>query len=213
MVTWAKSRPMLRGKELILKALVTSRVWFLATVNGMPDIIEKEMTRNMKNFLWNNQRGLIEMSAATAPRGEGGLGIPDIKARLKAIQIMWLQRYLAPRHKRPTWAQVADELIKKDISTNTTPKLDDQTKISWIKQSWRKKQGKHSKLPEQIKTMLKIAEEYNTKIQARKTDKNFKEEMVTWLNVMDPKIRYKQNKKAAICLRKNHKIIIIGQLR
>ena len=42
--------------------------------------------------------------------------------------------------------------------------MDNETKISWIKQSWRTKQGKHSKLPEQIKSMIKVAEEYNTKI-------------------------------------------------
>ena len=51
------------------------------------------------------------------------------------------------------------------------------------------------KLPEQIKSMIKVAEEYNMKIQARKTDKNLKEEMITWMNIMDPKMRYKQNKK------------------
>ena len=37
--------------------------------------------------------------------------------------------------------------------------------------------------------------------------------MITWMNIMDPKMRYKQNKKAVICLRKNHKIITVGQLR
>ena len=39
------------------------------------------------------------MTEAVAPRGKGGLWIPDIKARLKPIQIMWLQEYLAPRYK------------------------------------------------------------------------------------------------------------------
>jgi hypothetical protein len=89
MDTWAKSHPTLRGKELILKALVTSRSWFLATVNRMPEHIEKEMTQNIKNFLWDGrERGLMELKATTAKREEGGLGIPDIKARLAAIHIM-----------------------------------------------------------------------------------------------------------------------------
>ena len=39
---WKASHPTLRGKELILKALITSRSWFLAAVNGMPDHIEKK---------------------------------------------------------------------------------------------------------------------------------------------------------------------------
>src|SRR5882672_5995567 len=59
MDVWAGSHPTLRGKELILKALVTSKSWFLAAVNGIPDHIEKEMTRIMKDFIWDrNQRGL-----------------------------------------------------------------------------------------------------------------------------------------------------------
>ena len=32
MNTWKKSRPTFRGKELILKALMMSKSWFLATV-------------------------------------------------------------------------------------------------------------------------------------------------------------------------------------
>src|SRR5882724_1110673 len=49
-----------QGKELILKALITSRSWFFAVVNSMPDHIEKEMTKTMKDFIWDgNKRGLM----------------------------------------------------------------------------------------------------------------------------------------------------------
>jgi len=44
------SNPTLRRKELILKALITSRSWFLAAVNGMPDHIENEMTKIMRTL-------------------------------------------------------------------------------------------------------------------------------------------------------------------
>lgn len=51
MDVWQATHPSLRGKELLLKALVQSRTLFLATVNGMPKDIEKIMTKQMKNFL------------------------------------------------------------------------------------------------------------------------------------------------------------------
>jgi hypothetical protein len=38
---WAKTRPSLQGKELILKALIQSRALYLATVNGIPKDILK----------------------------------------------------------------------------------------------------------------------------------------------------------------------------
>ena len=39
-----------------------SRSWFLAAVNGMPDHIENEMTKIMKDFIWDgNKRGLMRL--------------------------------------------------------------------------------------------------------------------------------------------------------
>ena len=52
-----KSRISFEGKELVLKVIIISKVWFLATVNGMPRPVEKEMTRNMKEFLWGKKKG------------------------------------------------------------------------------------------------------------------------------------------------------------
>src|SRR5882672_624408 len=90
---WAGSHPTLWGKELILKALVTSKSWFLVAVNGMPDNIEKEMTRIMKYFIWDgNQRGLMRLDYTAEAREKGGLGMPDLKTRMKAIDIMWLKK-------------------------------------------------------------------------------------------------------------------------
>ena len=213
MNTWKKSRPTFRGKELLLKALTTSKSWFLATINGMLKHIQKEMEKNMKDFLWDGRKkGLITMEAASTPREDGGLGIPSIEARLKAIQIMWLKKYLETKEKRPTWAWLADNLIAKDIAPNTTPKVDTLSKISWIKQTWRTKQGKHLKLPNELKDMLKIAEHYNIQISTRKTDQKLKENMIVWHQVMKPKENYSWNKLAAKCLRETHRVQTIGEL-
>ena len=77
----------------------------------------------MMDFLWDRRKkGLITMEAASAPRENGGLGIPNIELRQKAIQIMWLKKYLDTKEKRLTWAWLADNLIAKDIVLNTTPK-------------------------------------------------------------------------------------------
>ena len=116
MNTWKKSRPTFRGKELILQALTMSKSWFLATINGMPKHIQREMEKNMKDFLWDGRKkGLITMEAASAPRENGGLGIPSIEARLKAIQIMCLKKHLETKEKRPTWAWLVDNLIQKTL--------------------------------------------------------------------------------------------------
>jgi len=89
-------------KKLILKALITSRSWFLAAVNGMPDHIENEMTKIMKDFIWDgNKRGLMRLDYTAKVRAKGGLGMSDLKTRMKAIDIMWLKKYLDTPDKRP----------------------------------------------------------------------------------------------------------------
>lgn len=45
-VRWERSRLSLRGEEVILKALVTTRAWFLTIVNGMSAHVEKEMIKH-----------------------------------------------------------------------------------------------------------------------------------------------------------------------
>ena len=92
---WSKTSLSFKGKELILKALIQSRALYLATTNEMPKSIAQRMTRQMKSFTWENKRPLMNWMDATQPNENGGLGLPDIEARLEAIQVMWLKKYLA----------------------------------------------------------------------------------------------------------------------
>src|SRR6202012_2269717 len=52
---WSKSNLSLKGKEIILKALIQSRAIFLATVNKIPKHIQEHMERIMKTFLWDGK--------------------------------------------------------------------------------------------------------------------------------------------------------------
>ena len=114
---WTTSHPTLCGKELILKALITSRSWFLVAVNGMPDHVLNEMTKIIKDFIWDgNKRGLMRLDYTARITEKGGLGIPNLKTRIKDICIMWLNKYMDTPDKRPTWCWVAVALIMGDTS-------------------------------------------------------------------------------------------------
>jgi len=67
----------------------------------MPKSIAQRITRQMKSFTWENKRLLMNWMDATQPNKNKRLGLLDIKARLKAIQVMWLRKYLAPLTERP----------------------------------------------------------------------------------------------------------------
>ena len=45
---WSKTNMSLKGKEIILKALIQSKAMFLATVNGMPKDVEEKMKKYSK---------------------------------------------------------------------------------------------------------------------------------------------------------------------
>src|SRR5882724_13276783 len=103
-------------------------------------------------------------------REKGGLWLPDLKTRMKAIDIMWLKKYMDTPDKRPTWFWVANTLIKGETYLHLTPRVEESARLKWALQTWRTRQGKHSKLPNCIKRILNSAEKYNTRVQARKTD-------------------------------------------
>ena len=91
--------------------------------------------------------------------------------------------------------------------------MDKESRISWIKQSWNLLQGNLSKLPEELKQMMKVANEFNIRIQARKCNMEIKEKKVIWHYGMKPKDNYKWNKKVSICLRLNHGVVTMKVLR
>jgi len=64
----------------------------------------------------------------TQPKENRGLGLLDIKARLEAIQVMWLKKYLASLTERPIWAFVTDQIVFK--YTQKAPAVNDHNKIN-----------------------------------------------------------------------------------
>jgi len=204
MEKWSATRPSLKGKEVILKALVQSKALFLATVNGMPKDIQEKMKKQMKDFIWDNKnRGLMKWEEIIQERQQGGLGIPDIEARLDAIQIMWLKKYLAPEEKKPDWAYIADKMIFKFITPK--PIIEEKSRIDWILQSWHESESKSNKIPMTIHKMLKTARKYNTGYEARKVEYRQKLKMPVWHNFAINE-NWLWNKKAAKCLRNNHEV-------
>ena len=208
---WEKLNLTTKGKELVLKSLVQSKAVFLATVNGMPKDIEKKIERMYHSFLWKGkQRGLMKWNQAIVKRSEGGLGIPNIKSRIEAIEIMWVKKWLNTEEKRPKWAFLMDKIINKSIAKQ--PMIDQESRLNWLIQSWHESEAKDVKLSDNIRRMLKVARKYNISPLAPKYDNKAKRNQPLWHNIMMKEENYQWNKKSARCLRKKHKIETIGDL-
>ena len=130
---------------------------------------------------------------------------------MRAIDIMWLNKYLDTPDKRPTWCWVANSLIKGDAYLHSTPRVE-SARLNWALQTWRTRQGKHSKLPDCIKRMLKAAKKYNARVQSRNTDTHLKGNMIIWHHTYGAKNNYNMNKLASKCLKNNHKIKTVREM-
>jgi hypothetical protein len=131
---WSRMHLSFGGKELILKALIQSRALYLATVNRMPKNIQQKMQRQMMNLMWEGKKGLMNWEEASQLREEGGLGLPNIAARVEAIELMWLKKFVSPKTERPTWAIMVDQLIF--LNLQKSPRVEEQCRMNWILQSW-----------------------------------------------------------------------------
>jgi len=207
---WAKMNLSFKGKELVLKALVQSKALFLATVNGMPEDVMHVMHKQMKDFVWNGKpKGDMAWHTVIKDKAEGGLAMPDLKARLDAIQIIWLKRWLSAGAERPIWAYITDSIIADNVGKE--PMVDDESRIHWILQTWHESMSDRSRISPTIRKMLKIARKYNAGFEATKLDVDVKEELPVWFHLATTK-NYIWNKKGAKCLRHNHRIRNVGQL-
>ena len=200
----------MEGRKLIIQMTIAGMTQYLTKVQGMLKEIEDKLIKKTRNFLWNKE-GIPPVNELTlqSPISEGGRKVLDLNARNKAIQLTWLKSYLNMGKQRPTWAYIADEIIRKNILTNQQ-NVENRSRINTFLQSWRPNK---SKLPQELKEMLKTAEEFNVKIKTLKPTKDLQNALPIWfykggnglLNVL---YSYKEAK----CLRTKHKIITTGQL-
>jgi ribonuclease HI/exonuclease III len=210
MELWQRMHPSLKGKEILLKTLIQSKAVFLATVNGMPKDIEDRMQRNMKDFLWEGKKkGLVRWETAITDKKEGGLGIPDLRSRLEAIEIMHLKKYLAPKNKRPKWAWIVDEILFLNITPK--PMIENESKISWILQTWHESMGAEANISDRIREMLKIGRKYNIGLDALKLSKETKLELPIWHHLAVTN-NHLWNKKGGRQLRQNHNVKTVNDL-
>ena len=131
---WAKMNVSLKGKELVLKSLVASHAFFLATVNGILTKVIKAMHKNMSQFLWDGKQGSLNWKEATMPRCKGGLGVPDLFARRDSITIKWIQQWMSEPSICPVWAYVVDEIMAANVASK--PMVEQRSRLDWALQSW-----------------------------------------------------------------------------
>ncbi|KZT17927.1 hypothetical protein NEOLEDRAFT_1081776, partial [Neolentinus lepideus HHB14362 ss-1] len=176
---WDQINPSLYARPMVIKGVVESQGHFLTRVNTCPPHIAKRMNYRARTFLWRGKkRGHMPFEEIIAPRSIGGLDFPDMEARAEAMILQKFQNFAAPASKRPRWAWVYDQLINKSIPEK--PKVDPESRISWLLQNWHESTTKAAKLPYYILKMLRVARKWNVGLRPLKLTTEVKEEMPIW---------------------------------
>ena len=207
---WAKSHPTMEGRRLIVQMVIAGTTQYLTKVQGMPRDIEKRLTKRIRTFVWDSEgTPPINTHNLTLPKSQGGRKLLDLSARNKAIQLTWLKAYALQTPQRPIWAYIADELIRKNVTTRYKT-TDPSSRVNFFTQSWK---ASIQRLPQDLREMVKVAKEFHVAMELLQPSEGLKRKLPVWLHAgANGLLLLMNNNKEAKCLRNNHRVKEVGQL-
>ena len=79
----------------IIKSLLISKLnYLLLTLPNPPGVFLKDLNHILFKFVWSSKPDRIKRSVACRPVCDGGLGMVDIYAYVKALKLMWIRNTL-----------------------------------------------------------------------------------------------------------------------
>lgn len=210
---WGAAKHLLEGRRLILQMQVTGVTQYLTKVQGMPKEIKMELNKQIRRFMWNNEKmDTVNQAQMYTTHEKGGKKVLNIKARNKAIHLTWLKAYLNLGEDRATWTYFADTLITTDIPPSHGVDDSPESRVMPIIQSWSTRK-KGSTLPEDLKMMLKLTEECNVQLAATNPAGRIQRQLPIWYHACSvPSARRLYKTKTAKCLRKKHQVKLVGDV-
>ena len=81
------------GKALIVNALALSRVWYIASLISMPDLVASELNTLVFSFFWSGKRDLVTRDVVHHSTRQGGFGVVSVCYKVHALLAQWVRRY------------------------------------------------------------------------------------------------------------------------
>ena len=205
----SKMHPTMRGRSLIVQAVIGGHTQFLSKAQGMPSSVKETLTKIIRDFMWEEDSSpRISLDFLHLPPDAGGLGLLDIRSRNEAIDITWLKAYLNFTPSHPTWAKVTDPIITLAAVSGAIA----QARVNSFLQIWKvaTKGNKLRKLNNDITRMLRVADKYDAKLAAILLSPELRSQLPAWYHIASTP-RPITNKPSK-CLLKRHAISIVADL-
>ncbi len=91
---WKLRELTLRGKVLVINALMMTKMWYVLGVISMPMGIMKRLKKDVLDFLWNSKPARIAYNTLIGAVEEGGLGLQDPELKKKSFRIKIVKKFL-----------------------------------------------------------------------------------------------------------------------
>ena len=206
---WNTAKPTMKGRSTIIQAIIGGMTQFLTMAQGMPENIEKALTKIARKFMWSGDSSpRLALEILQRPINEGGLNLLDISTRNEAIELMWLKEYLDLSPSRQDWARVTDLLINAAAPPTINPEAKTNSFLQTWKPATRGKRTTH--LGTNTMRMIKTATKYNTNLAAIKLTNNLRAQLPAWYHLAA--IPRPMTTIAAKCLLRTHEALSVADL-
>ena len=87
---WSFRSLSLKGRVLVINSIALSGLVYVGSVFCLSDSVYKLVNRIIFKFLWADKNELVARKTCFLPIDQGGLGIVDIKVKVKALQLKFV---------------------------------------------------------------------------------------------------------------------------
>ena len=99
-----------KGKILVLKTFVLSKINFELEMRGIPNNIKNDLQTIMTNFLWNDKKPLVSKKTICQSSRAGGLDMIDINSVIQCMQVKTIYKIL--NSKLDHWNAIGKSYLK-----------------------------------------------------------------------------------------------------
>ena len=163
----------------------------------------------VRDFIWEeNITSRIALDYLHQKTEEGGLNLLDLKARNKAIEIMWLKTYLNMSPTRPPWAKITDLLLDAVAPQGYNA----QAWLNTFLQTWNvpTRGAWAEQLLNNTLRMMKTAQEHKANFATLRLSLELRKKLPAWFQ--NEAEHRPTNNKATQYLLKKHKIVMMADI-
>ena len=109
---WCIRKLTFHGKVTVINSLATSAIWYLSSLIPLPEHYAKQIDTIISDFFWYHKKHLISREQLQLPKELGGLGVVNVRLKIKAQRVKFITRLLS-RDGDGLWKSLAEHFIGK----------------------------------------------------------------------------------------------------